>query len=135
MMNVKGLRNYLTWRTGRTKIPRPHGRQLSSLRWGDTCFRDEEVFTMKKKALLGLFVLMVMALVTPAVFANGHTIGVVIPYEIGWFTGFHNGFQIVANNQGDKLVFAYHNYKADKETEAVQNLIAQGVDAINVTAV
>ena len=28
-----------------------------------------------------------------------------------------NGFQIVANNQGDKLVFAYHNYQADKETE------------------
>ena len=90
---------------------------------------------MKKKVIVGLVVLMALALFAPAVFAKGHTVGVVIPYEIGWFTGFHNGFQIVANNQGDKLVFAYHNYQADKETEAVQNLLAQGVDAINVTSV
>ena len=76
---------------------------------------------MKKKVIVGLVVLMALALFAPAVFAKGHTVGVVIPYEIGWFTGFHNGFQIVANNQGDKLVFAYHNYQADKETEAVQS--------------
>ncbi len=90
---------------------------------------------MKKRILVGLIALMALALFAPAVFAKGWTVGVVIPYEIGWFTGFHNGFQIIANAQGDKLVFAYHNYQADKETEAVQNLIAQGVDAINVTAV
>lgn len=90
---------------------------------------------MKKRILVGLIALMALVLFAPAVFAKGWTVGVVIPYEIGWFTGFHNGFQIIANAQGDKLVFAYHNYQADKETEAVQNLIAQGVDAINVTAV
>ena len=90
---------------------------------------------MKKKILVGLIALMALALFAPSVFAKGWTVGVVIPYEIGWFTGFHNGFQIIANAQGDKLVFAYHGYQADKETEAVQNLIAQGVDAINVTAV
>jgi len=90
---------------------------------------------MKKKVIVGLFIVMTLCLMIPSAFAKGHTVGVVIPYEIGWFTGFHNGFQIVANNQGDKLVFAYHNYQADKETEAVQNLIAQGVDAINVTSV
>ncbi len=90
---------------------------------------------MKKRLLVGLVALMALALFAPAVFAKGWTVGVVIPYEIGWFTGFHNGFQIIANAQGDKLVFAYHGYQADKETEAVQNLIAQGVDAINVTAV
>ena len=90
---------------------------------------------MKKKVLLGLLVLMTLALIVPSAFANGHTIGVVIPYEIGWFAAYHRGYQIVADAQGDKLVFAYHNYKADQETTAVQNLIAQGVDAINLTAV
>jgi ABC-type sugar transport system substrate-binding protein len=89
---------------------------------------------MKRMIVTALVVLAVLFSLGSA-FAEGHTVGVVIPYEIGWFTGFHRGFEIVANNQGDKLVFAYHNYQADKETEAVQNLIAQGVDAINVTAV
>ena len=62
------------------------------------------------------------------------TIGVVIPYEIGWFTAYHKGYEVVANKLGVKLVFAYHNYKADKEVKAIQNLITQGVDAINLTA-
>ncbi len=91
---------------------------------------------MRKKLLLGLAILMVLPMmVAVPVFAKGHTIGVVIPYEIGWFAAYHRGYQIVADAQGDKLVFAYHNYKADQETQAVQNLIAQGVDAINLTAV
>ncbi len=90
---------------------------------------------MKKMILIALVILAVLASTGASLFAEGITVGVVIPYEIGWFTAFHRGFEIVANNQGDKLVFAYHNYQADKETEAVQNLIAQGVDAINVTAV
>jgi ABC-type sugar transport system substrate-binding protein len=90
---------------------------------------------MKKTILIALVIMAVLVSAGAPLFAEGHTVGVVIPYEIGWFTAFHRGFEIVANNQGDKLVFAYHNYQADKETEAVQNLIAQGVDAINVTAV
>jgi ABC-type sugar transport system substrate-binding protein len=90
---------------------------------------------MKKKVLAGLLVLISLAMVVPAAFATGHTIGVVIPYEIGWFAAYHRGYQIAADANGDKLVFAYHNYKADQETQAVQNLIAQGVDAINLTAV
>jgi ABC-type sugar transport system substrate-binding protein len=81
--------------------------------------------------------ILAFAMLAPAAFAQAKqkTIGVVIPYEIGWFAGFHSGFQTVADAQGAKLVFAYHNYQADKETEAVQNLISQGVDALNVTAV
>ncbi len=90
---------------------------------------------MKKMILIALVIMAVLVSAGSPLFAEGHTVGVVIPYEIGWFTAFHRGFEIVANNQGDKLVFAYHNYQADKETEAVQNLIAQGVDAINVTSV
>jgi len=92
---------------------------------------------VKRRYVMFLVVVAVMAIFVPSVFSQGKqkTIGVVIPYEIGWFASFHAGFQTVADAQGVKLVFAYHNYQADKETEAVQNLIAQGVDAINVTAV
>jgi ABC-type sugar transport system substrate-binding protein len=42
---------------------------------------------------------------------------------------------LVTKSQGDKIVWAYHNYKAEDETKAVENVIAQGVDAINVTSV
>jgi ABC-type sugar transport system substrate-binding protein len=62
------------------------------------------------------------------------TVGVVIPYEVGWFGAFKQGFDLVANEEGVKVVWQYHNYKADQETAAVQNLITLGVDAINVTA-
>ena len=62
------------------------------------------------------------------------TVGVVIPYEVGWFGAFKQGFDLVANKEGVKLVWQYHNYKADQETAAVQNLITLGVDGINVTA-
>jgi ABC-type sugar transport system substrate-binding protein len=95
---------------------------------------------MKKVGLL-LVVLAVMMLAVSPVFAGGEkekeqlTVGVVIPYEIGWFTAFHNGFEMVADKENVKLVFGYHEYNADKENQAVQNLIAQGVDALNVTAV
>ena len=101
----------------------------------DKLTTQREVLLMKKKILLGLAILMLLPMIAAPVFAKGHTIGVVIPYEIGWFAAYHRGYQIVADAQGDKLVFAYHNYKADQETTAVQNLIAQGVDAINLTAV
>ncbi len=96
-----------------------------------------------KKGLLLLAVVLALSLIASPLFASGqgekakkaYTIGVVIPYEIGWFTAFHKGFALVAEGQGHKIVWAYHNYKAEDETKAVENLIAQGVDAINVTAV
>jgi len=62
-------------------------------------------------------------------------IGVVIPYEIGWFAAFHAGFEVVANKENVKINWQYHNYKADEELTAVQNLTILGVDAINVTSV
>ena len=90
---------------------------------------------MKKKISLGLVVLMLLAVMAVPAFAKGLTIGVVIPYEGGWFTAFHAGYQLVCDKNGDKIVWAYHNYKAEDEGKAVENLIARGVDAINVTAV
>ncbi|MHB1375890.1 MAG: sugar ABC transporter substrate-binding protein [Candidatus Humimicrobiaceae bacterium] len=71
---------------------------------------------------------------TAAAGAKQLTIGVVIPYEIGWFAAFKQGFEVVAKEENVKLVWQYHNYKAEDETKAVQNLITMGVDAINVTA-
>lgn len=92
---------------------------------------------MKRTFVVLTAFILAFAMIVPGAFAQAKqkTIGVVIPYEIGWFASFHAGFQTVADAQGVKVVFAYHNYQADKETEAVQNLITQGVDAINVTAV
>jgi simple sugar transport system substrate-binding protein len=90
---------------------------------------------MKKRTLLGIAVLVVLSVLAVPAFAKGLTIGVVIPYEGGWFTAFHAGFQLVADQQGDKIVWAYHNYKAEDEAKAVEDLIARGVDVINVTAV
>jgi ABC-type sugar transport system substrate-binding protein len=88
-----------------------------------------------RKLVLGLAILLALLALASPVFAKGKVIGVVIPYEIGWFTAFHQGFEMATKLQGDKIVWAYHNYKAEDETKAVENLIAQGVDAINVTSV
>jgi len=41
---------------------------------------------------------------------------------------------LVAQVEGVKPVRLHHNYKADEETKAVENLITMGVDGINVTA-
>jgi len=90
---------------------------------------------MKKKGLLVCAVLLVLSVLAVPVFAKGLTIGVVIPYEGGWFTAFHAGYTLVTDAQGDKIVWAYHNYKAENEAKAVENLLARGVDAINVTSV
>jgi ABC-type sugar transport system substrate-binding protein len=96
---------------------------------------------MKKRILFAVVALALVAMVAAPTFATGggekkaYTIGVVIPYEIGWFAAFHQGYALVAEKAGAKIVWAYHNYKAEDETKAVQNLLAQGVDALNVTAV
>ena len=94
-----------------------------------------------KKVFFIASVVVVLVLIAAPVFASGDnedegkTIGVVIPYEIGWFTAFHEGFQKIADRNGYEVVFAYNNYAAEDEAEAIQNLITQGVDAINVTSV
>jgi ABC-type sugar transport system substrate-binding protein len=96
-----------------------------------------------KKVLLLLTIIAVLAVSSFHVFAGGEgerkgeelTIGVVIPYEIGWFTAFHEGFEKVANAEGAKVNWQYNNYKADEETKAVQNLITLGVDGMNITSV
>ncbi len=66
---------------------------------------------------------------------NTYTIGVVIPYEVGWFSAYSEGYKQIANREGVRVVWQYHNYNADEETKAIQNLITMGVDAINLTAV
>jgi len=94
-----------------------------------------------KKLLVVLIICAVLAGTAIAIFAAGEgaeeelTVGVVIPYEIGWFTAFHEGFELVANAEGVKINWQYHNYKADEETKAVQNLITLGVDGMNITSV
>ncbi len=96
-----------------------------------------------RKILLVLIVVVVLAVSTILVFASGEgekkeeelNIGVVIPYEIGWFTAFHQGFELVADAEGANVNWQYNNYKADEETKAVQNLITLGVDGMNITSV
>ncbi len=103
----------------------------------------QEVSRMKKVCML-FAVLAIVALIAAPVFAGGTaekkttkalTVGVCIPYEIGWFTAFHKGFDVVAKAEGVTVKWVYNNYKADDETKAIQNLISLGVDGINLTAV
>lgn len=93
-----------------------------------------------KKVLLLLTIIAVLTVFASPVFASDRgkeelTIGVVIPYEIGWFTAFHEGFELVATLEGAKVNWQYNNYKAEDETKAVQNLITLGVDGMNITSV
>ena len=62
------------------------------------------------------------------------TIGYVVPYEIGWFAYFIQGFELVAEKHGVKTVRLFNNYEAEREIKAVQDLITTGVDAINITS-
>jgi ABC-type sugar transport system substrate-binding protein len=97
-----------------------------------------------KKLTKMLIIFSVLVAIALPVFAGGAgeeekdvedmTVGVVLPYEIGWFTAFHNGFEKVADREGVDINWQYHEYAADKETNAIQNLITVGVDAINVTS-
>ena len=95
-----------------------------------------------KKLFVMLITIALLSSFAVAVFATGNgkedeelQIGVVIPYEIGWFTAFHQGFELVATAEGAKVNWQYNNYKADEETKAVQNLITLGVDGMNITSV
>lgn len=92
----------------------------------------------KLKNFVVILMVFVMVLSTIA-FAGAQenkqlTVGYVIPYEIGWFSAFVQGFELVAEKEGIKTVRLHHNYKADEETKAVENLITMGVDGINITA-
>ncbi len=91
---------------------------------------------MKKILMLVLCVIIVSSL-----FAGGAkeeekelTIGYVIPYEIGWFAAFVQGFELVAAAEGVKTVRLHHNYSGAEENTAIQNIITMGVDGINVTS-
>jgi ABC-type sugar transport system substrate-binding protein len=87
-----------------------------------------------------LFLVLIFLLAT-TLFAGGQpekakelTVGYVIPYEIGWFAAFVQGFELVAEAEGVKTVRLHHNYNPAEENTAVQNLITMGVDGINVTS-
>lgn len=93
-----------------------------------------------KKVFLLLTITAVLVLLASPVFAESKdkgelTVGVVIPYEIGWFSAFHAGFEVVAEAEGVKVNWQYNNYNPDDETTAVQNLITLGVDGMNITSV
>ena len=58
-----------------------------------------------KKVLLLLTIIAVLTVFASPVFVSDRdkdelTIGVVIPYEIGWFTAFHEGFELVGGQGG-----------------------------------
>jgi ribose transport system substrate-binding protein len=95
---------------------------------------------MRKRVFVFVVALILGLVLTFPVFAQGSQeddqmrIGVVIPYEIGWFAAFHDGFALVAEEENVEIVWQYHNYSPDEETKAIQNLITMGVDAINVTS-
>ncbi|MFP4562977.1 MAG: sugar ABC transporter substrate-binding protein [Spirochaetia bacterium] len=96
---------------------------------------------MKRMSVIAVL-LVVLALAAAPLFGAGQgeakdeelTVGVVLPYEIGWFSAFHDGFELVAEEEGVEINWQYHNYNANEETTAIQNLITVGVDAINVTS-
>jgi len=92
---------------------------------------------VKKILLLLVCLMMVGTSVFAAAEAEAEkklTVGYVIPYEIGWFAAFVQGFELVAESEGVKTTRLHHNYNPAEENTAVQNLITLGVDGINVTS-
>ncbi len=97
-----------------------------------------------KKLVASATIVLSLTMFVSQIFASGSNeatsgqkqlkVGVVIPYEIGWFAAFKKGFDVVAKDENVQVVWQYHNYKADQEQTAVQNLITLGVDGINDTA-
>jgi len=99
---------------------------------------------MRSKALcFVLFVIFVMVSFSVA-FANkgddsgksveDMEIGYVIPYEIGWYTYFVQGFELVAEDHGIKTTRLHNQYNPQEELTAVQDLITRDVDVICVTS-
>ena len=61
-------------------------------------------------------------------------IGYVIPYEIGWYTYFVQGFELVCEDHGIKTTRLHNQYNPQEELTAVQDLITRNVDVICVTS-
>lgn len=91
---------------------------------------------MKRYLLITLIAfLLVSVFASTDVFAQeDYDVGVIIPYEVGWFSAFKEGFEVTAEAENVDLNWQYHNYKSNEENKAIQNLITLGVDAINLTA-
>ncbi len=89
----------------------------------------------RKMAWLFAAILILTFAAAPAFGAEKQlTIGYVVPYEIGWFAYFIQGFELVAEKHGVKTVRLFNNYEPEREIKAVQDLITTGVDAINITS-
>ncbi len=91
---------------------------------------------MKKMMVCVLALVWIFTLTAGLTFAEEKqlTIGYVVPYEIGWFAYFIQGFELVAEKYGVKTVRMFNNYEPEREIKAVQDLITTGVDAINITS-
>ena len=89
---------------------------------------------MKKGLAIIAILLMLFAVLSPLTAKGADekkdqlTVGVVIPYQIGWFAAFHQGFSLVAEAENVKLVWQFHEYSPDKEANASKP-VGIGVDA------
>lgn len=59
-------------------------------------------------------------------------VGYIMPYNLGWFAYLGDAFDLVCNQYGIKTIRLLSWWEAEKEIQAVQDLVAIGVDAINV---
>ena len=66
--------------------------------------------------------------------AEGLELGYVIPYEVGWYTYFVQGFEMVCEEYGVKTTRLHNQYNPQEELTAVQDLITRDVDVICVTS-
>ena len=66
--------------------------------------------------------------------AEDFEIGYVIPYEIGWYTYFVQGFELVCAEHGVKTTRLHNQYDPQQELTAVQDLITRDVDVMCVTS-
>jgi ribose transport system substrate-binding protein len=100
---------------------------------------------MKKKWFIVLTVAVLLTASLSAAFASKEKqieekpvsemeIGYVIPYEIGWYKFYVQGFEMVCDQYGVERVRLHNQYNPKMELDAVQDLITRGVDAMNVTS-
>ncbi|MCP4399706.1 MAG: sugar ABC transporter substrate-binding protein [bacterium] len=91
---------------------------------------------MKRTMILFFVAIFMFSVAAVPTFAEEKqlTVGYVVPYEIGWFAYFIQGFELVAEKHGVKTIRVFNNYEPEREIKAVQDLITTGVDAINITS-
>lgn len=91
---------------------------------------------MKRTMVLFFVVIFMFTVAAVPTFAEEKqlTVGYVVPYEIGWFAYFIQGFELVAEKYNVKTIRLFNNYEPEREIKAVQDLITTGVDAINITS-